>query len=59
MQEATVILEARHLVKSYKQRTGNFGFEQTTIKALDDVSIRLKKALHWLLLVNLEVASLL
>jgi peptide/nickel transport system ATP-binding protein/oligopeptide transport system ATP-binding protein len=43
MQEATVILEARHLVKSYKQRTGNFGFEQTTIKALDDVSIRLKK----------------
>ncbi len=43
MQEAPVILEAQHLVKAYKQRAGSFGFEQTTVKALDDVSIRLKK----------------
>lgn len=38
-----VILEARHLVKQYQQRSGNFGFGQTTIKALDDVSITLKQ----------------
>ncbi len=43
MQDTSVILEARHLVKQYKQRSGNFGFGQTTINALDDVSIALKK----------------
>jgi ABC-type oligopeptide transport system ATPase subunit len=43
MQEAGVILEARHLVKAYKQRSGSFGFQQTTIKALDDVSMTLTK----------------
>lgn len=43
MQDKSIILEARHLVKQYKQRSGNFGFGQTTINALDDVSITLKK----------------
>jgi peptide/nickel transport system ATP-binding protein/oligopeptide transport system ATP-binding protein len=43
MQDTTVILEARHLVKQYKQRSGSFGFGQATINALDDVSIALKK----------------
>lgn len=38
-----VILEARNLVKHYKQRSGKFGFGQTSIKALDHVSISLKK----------------
>lgn len=37
------ILEASHLVKTYTQSSGNFGFGQTTIKALDDVSVRLEK----------------
>ena len=39
----SIILEARHLVKQYKQRSGSFGFGQTTINALDDVSVALKK----------------
>lgn len=43
MQQAPVILEARHLVKEYKQRSGNFGFGQKAIRALDDVSIALEK----------------
>lgn len=43
MQDASIILEARHLVKQYKQRSGSFGFGQTTINALDDVSVILKK----------------
>lgn len=38
-----VILEASHLVKHYTQRSGKFGFGQTKIKALDDVSVTLKK----------------
>ena len=39
---ANVILQANHLVKSYSQRSGKFGFGSTQIKALDDVSIALK-----------------
>ena len=38
-----MILEAKHLVKEYKQRSGRFGLGETVIKALDDVSISLKK----------------
>ncbi|MFM9835754.1 MAG: ATP-binding cassette domain-containing protein [Methylophilaceae bacterium] len=37
-----VILQAKHLVKTYTQRSGRFGFETTQIKALDDVSVKLK-----------------
>ena len=40
---ADVVLEAKNLVKHYKQRTGGFGLKHTTIKALDDVSIELKQ----------------
>lgn len=40
---STVVLEAKNLVKHYKQRSGSFGFGHTTIKALDDVSIVLKQ----------------
>lgn len=36
------ILIANHLVKTYTQRSGKFGFGTTTIKALDDVSISLR-----------------
>jgi oligopeptide transport system ATP-binding protein len=36
------ILSAHHLVKTYYQRSGRFGFSSTQIKALDDVSIQLK-----------------
>ncbi len=43
MQDASIILEAHHLVKQYKQRSGGLGYKQTTINALDDVSIALKK----------------
>ena len=39
----SVILEAKGLVKHYTQRSGKFGFGHTTIKALDHVSISLKK----------------
>ncbi|HZV98157.1 MAG TPA: ATP-binding cassette domain-containing protein [Methylophilaceae bacterium] len=35
------ILSARHLNKTYSQRSGKFGFGSTKIKALDDVSIEL------------------
>jgi oligopeptide transport system ATP-binding protein len=41
--QANIILEARHLVKQYHQRSGNFGFGKSTIKALDNVSISLKQ----------------
>ncbi|MFW5431291.1 MAG: ABC transporter ATP-binding protein [Methylophilaceae bacterium] len=41
--QENVILEANNLVKQYSQRSGNFGFGHTKIKALDDVSISLKK----------------
>jgi len=40
---SNIVLEAKNLVKHYKQRSGKFGFGQTTIKALDHVSISLKK----------------
>ncbi len=36
-----VILVANHLVKTYTQRSGKFGFGTTLVKALDDVSISL------------------
>lgn len=35
------ILQARHLVKTYAQRSGKFGFGTTIVKALDDVSMNL------------------
>lgn len=35
------ILIANHLVKTYTQRSGRFGFGTTQVKALDDVSIQL------------------
>ena len=38
---SNIILEAKHLVKSYHQRSGKFGFGSTQVKALDDVSIAL------------------
>lgn len=36
------ILQAKHLVKSYSQRSGRFGIGSSQVKALDDVSISLK-----------------
>ena len=36
------ILQANHLVKTYTQRSGRFGFGSTQVKALNDVSISLK-----------------
>lgn len=39
---SNIILQANHLVKTYSQSSGRFGFGQTKIKALDDVSITLK-----------------
>ncbi|HSH72733.1 MAG TPA: ATP-binding cassette domain-containing protein [Methylophilaceae bacterium] len=36
------ILTARHLNKSYSQRSGKFGFGSTLVKALDDVSVSLR-----------------
>ncbi len=38
-----VILVANHLVKTYRQRSGKFGFGTTLVKALDDVSISLRE----------------
>lgn len=40
---APVVLEAKNLVKHYKQHSGNFGLGHTTIRALDGVSITLKQ----------------
>lgn len=37
-----ILLQAKHLVKTYSQRSGKFGFSTTQIRALDDVSIELK-----------------
>ena len=37
------ILVANNLVKTYSQRSGKFGFGTTLVKALDDVSITLRK----------------
>lgn len=45
-EQSSTILEAQHLVKHYTQRSGKFGFGKTTVKALDDVSISLKKGRH-------------
>ena len=36
------LLQAKHLVKTYSQRSGKFGFATTQVRALDDVSIELK-----------------
>ncbi len=36
------ILQANHLVKTYSQRSGRFGFGSSQVRALDDVSISLK-----------------
>ena len=36
------ILVARHLVKTYTQRSGRFGFGTTSVQALNDVSINLR-----------------
>jgi peptide/nickel transport system ATP-binding protein/oligopeptide transport system ATP-binding protein len=40
---STNILEAKHLVKTYSQRSGKFGFGTTLVKALDNVSISLRE----------------
>lgn len=37
-----IILSASNLTKTYRQRTGRFGFGTRIVKALDDVSIALK-----------------
>ena len=38
-----IILSGRGLIKTYRQRSGKFGFGATIIKALDDVSISVKQ----------------
>jgi len=38
---SNIILQANHLVKTYTQRSGKFGFGTTQVKALDDVSVSL------------------
>ena len=42
LENTPVILQANHLVKTYTQSSGRFGFGSTQIKALDDVSLSLK-----------------
>ena len=42
LENAPVILQANHLVKTYTQSSGRFGFGSTQVKALDDVSLSLK-----------------
>lgn len=37
------ILVAKHLVKTYSQRSGKFGFGTTLVKALDNVSVSLRE----------------
>jgi peptide/nickel transport system ATP-binding protein/oligopeptide transport system ATP-binding protein len=37
-----ILLQAKHLVKTYSQRSGKFGFGTSLVRALDDVSIELK-----------------
>lgn len=39
---SNVILSAQHLTKTYRQRSGRFGFGHKLVKALDDVSISIK-----------------
>ena len=41
-QNQDTILSANHLVKTYSQAAGRFGFGSAQVKALDDVSIALK-----------------
>ena len=41
--QSETILEAKNIVKQYTQRSGRFGFGQTKIKALNNVSVCLKK----------------
>lgn len=41
-EQSGIILEAKHLVKEYTQRSGALGLGHSTIRALDDVSIKLK-----------------
>jgi peptide/nickel transport system ATP-binding protein/oligopeptide transport system ATP-binding protein len=43
MSERTAILAARGLSKTYRQRSGRFGFGTTLVKALDDVSLTVKQ----------------
>jgi oligopeptide transport system ATP-binding protein len=38
---SNIILQANHLVKTYMQRSGKFGFGTTLVKALDNVSVSL------------------
>jgi peptide/nickel transport system ATP-binding protein/oligopeptide transport system ATP-binding protein len=38
---SNIILQANHLVKTYTQRSGKFGFGTTQVRALDDVSVSL------------------
>jgi len=38
-----IILQANHLVKTYIQSSGRFGFGKAQVRALDDVSIALKE----------------
>lgn len=38
-----ILLEARHLHKTYRQRTGTLGLKTSTIHALEDVSLQLKR----------------
>ena len=42
LENTPVILQANHLVKTYTQSSGRFGFGSTQIRALDDVSLSLK-----------------
>ena len=42
LEAAPIILRANHLVKTYTQSSGRFGFGSTQIKALDDISLSLK-----------------
>ena len=37
-----ILLQAKHLVKTYRQRSGKFGFGTSLVRALDDVSIELR-----------------
>ena len=38
-----LVLDARHLSKTYRQRTGTLGLQTRTIHALDDVSLQLQR----------------
>ena len=38
-----IILSAKGLTKTYKQRSGRFGFGTTLVRALDDVSLEVRQ----------------